>query len=375
MKVKEIHAKTLLRKHKKIDSWFITRYGLNPYRGCLHNCSYCDGRDPRYNVEGDFGNEICVKINAIQLLDRELSPKGKRKPMKKAFIFPGGGVGDLYQAVEKKYMLAKKILQTIYKYNFPLHILTKSTLAERDMELIKAINNKSRALVSSSFSSVDDDLSKIFEPGVPPPSKRLDMLSRFKQEGIAVGMYLLPVIPYITDGYDHIDLAVKRAEQIGADFVLFGGMTLKPGPQKDYFMNVVKDKFPLLYKDIESAYNKNGKYGEANLNYYSKIGHVFNKVAKKYMIPTRIPKKFFEDILDINDLTVVLFEHIHHYKKQKGEESNFSYVAYQISQIDKPLSEMGAELKNIPGIKSIHTKAIHEITDTGTCSIYEELVP
>jgi len=147
VKIKEIQAKSLLRKHKKIDSWFISRYGLNPYRGCIHNCAYCDGRDPKYNVEGEFGKEVCVKTNAVQLLEKELSPKGKRKPLKKAYILPGGGVGDLYQAVEEKYQIGKKILQVIYKYNFPLHVLTKSVLVERDLNLIKEINKKSLVYV------------------------------------------------------------------------------------------------------------------------------------------------------------------------------------------------------------------------------------
>lgn len=96
---------------------------MNPYRGCTHNCAYCDGRDSKYNVEGDFGKDVHVKTNAVQLLEKELSPKGKRRSLKKTFILPGGGVGDLYQPADEKYQLGRKILQTIYKYNFPLHIL------------------------------------------------------------------------------------------------------------------------------------------------------------------------------------------------------------------------------------------------------------
>ena len=44
MTIKEIKAKSILRKHKKIDSWFLSHYGMNLYRGCTHNCVYCDGR-------------------------------------------------------------------------------------------------------------------------------------------------------------------------------------------------------------------------------------------------------------------------------------------------------------------------------------------
>ena len=75
---REIVAKSILRKHKKIESWFLTRYGMNLYRGCEHNCVYCDGRTEKYQVDGKFGRDVVVKINAIDLLRRELDPKRKR---------------------------------------------------------------------------------------------------------------------------------------------------------------------------------------------------------------------------------------------------------------------------------------------------------
>lgn len=84
--IKEIQAKTILRKMKKIESWFISYYGMNLYRGCTHNCAYCDGRADRYYVEGEFGCDVSVKTNAIEVLRKELDPARKRTPMKKAFM-------------------------------------------------------------------------------------------------------------------------------------------------------------------------------------------------------------------------------------------------------------------------------------------------
>ena len=63
MNIKEINAKSILRKHKRIDSWFVSRYGMNLYRGCAHNCIYCDGRAEKYNVDGIFGKNVVVKTN------------------------------------------------------------------------------------------------------------------------------------------------------------------------------------------------------------------------------------------------------------------------------------------------------------------------
>lgn len=346
---------------------------MNPYRGCMHNCAYCDGRDAKYNVEGDFGKDVSVKINAVQLLEKELSPKGKRKPFKKAFILPGGGVGDLYQPVEEKYMLAKKILQTIYKYNFPLHILTKSVLVERDLYLIKEINKKSGAVVSSSFSSADEEISKIFEPAAPSPLRRLEMLNTFKQNGVAIGMFLLPVIPLISDDFETIDDTFRSAKEIGTDFILYGGMTLKPGIQKDYYYDLIKKIFPSKLSDYEKIYGADNKFGQANRAYYQKIENLFIKAARKYKIPTRMPLRLFSDLLDINDLVVVIFEHIDHFLKQKGEKSNYGYAAYQISLLDEPLTEIKDKSALIKRLGKKYVHATEEIIDTGTCNLYERL--
>ena len=61
--IREIEARSILRKNKKIESWFLTSYGMNLYRGCMHNCVYCDGRNEKYRVDGNFGQDISIKIN------------------------------------------------------------------------------------------------------------------------------------------------------------------------------------------------------------------------------------------------------------------------------------------------------------------------
>ena len=238
MIIKEIEAKSILRKHKRIDSWFISCYGMNFYRGCTHNCIYCDGRSEKYQVEGEFGEEVGVKVNAIEILRRELDPRRKRVPLKKCFMMVGGGVGDSYQPVEKKYQLTRQALELLLEFNLPAHILTKSTLIERDIDILKKINKQTRAVVNFSFSSVDDEISAIFEPGAPLPSRRLETIVKFKQAGIPCGLFLMPVIPFITDAPDQIERTFQQANEIGVDYIIFSGMTLKDGRQKQYFFDV-----------------------------------------------------------------------------------------------------------------------------------------
>jgi len=84
LSAQEIRAKTVLIKRRFIDSWFVSRYGMNLYRGCLHNCAYCDGRAEGYYVEGEFGRDVCVKVNAPEILRRELDPARRRKAVRAA---------------------------------------------------------------------------------------------------------------------------------------------------------------------------------------------------------------------------------------------------------------------------------------------------
>ncbi len=371
--IKEIKAKSILRKYKKIDSWFISQYGFNLYRGCIHNCVYCDGRSEKYNVNGEFGKDIAVKINAVDLLRKELDPKRKKVPLNKCFIMCGGGVGDSYQPIEKEYKLSRKALELLYEYNLPVSILTKSTLVKRDIDIIKNINKRNKAIVSFSFSSVDDEISSIFEPGVPSPSQRLDTIKFFKNEGIACGIFLLPVIPFITDHPHMIENSILKAKQAGVDFIIFGGMTLKIGRQKNYFLNKLSATFPELCSKYKNIY-KDDKWGNPTKEYYENIHRNFNNAAKKHKIPVRIPPNLFKNILDENNLVIVILEHLDYLLKLEGKPSPYGYAAYSISKLKTPLSIIKNDLREIKGVGKTTEKIILEILNTRRTTYYENLL-
>jgi DNA repair photolyase len=371
--IKEIEAKSILRKHKRIDSWFISCYGMNFYRGCAHNCVYCDGRSEKYQVEGEFGEEIDVKINAIEILRRELDPQKKRVPLKKCFMMVGGGVGDSYQAVEKKYQLTRQALELMLEFNLPAHVLTKSTSIERDIDILKKINEQTRAIVNFSFSSVDDDISAIFEPGVPPPSRRLETIVKFKQAGVPCGLFLMPVIPFITDTPEQIEKVFLKAKEIGIDYIIFSGMTLKDGRQKQYFFNVLKNHYPVLITEYQHIYQPN-EWGQAIDEYYASIHQTFLPIAKKYKIPIRMPLHLFSDLLEENDLVEVILGHIDYLCKIQGRSSPFGCAAYSISHLKEPLSSMRGKLQKIKGVGPTTERIILEILDTGKSTYLEKLI-
>jgi DNA repair photolyase len=371
--IREIKAKSILLKRKKIDSWFVSRYGMNLYRGCAHNCVYCDGRSERYQVDGIFGENVVVKTNAVDVLRRELKTIGRRVKLKPGYIMVGGGVGDGYQPVEEKYKLTRRTLQLLSEYRWPVHILTKSTLVERDFDVLKRINQQNRAIISFSFSSTNDEISRVFEPHVPPPSERLKTLAFFKRSGFACGMFLLPVVPFITDTPEMIAKTLRVAHEIGVDFVIFGGMTLKEGRQKEYFFGSLREKYPELIAKYETIYGEDNKWGQATEDYYAKISSVFNEASRKYKIARRMPLSLYSDILSENDLVTVMLEQLDYFLQLDGKRSSFGYAAYAISQLNTPLSTMKNKLREIKGVGEKTEKIILEILETKNSTYYNNV--
>jgi DNA repair photolyase len=324
-------------------------------------------------VDGEFGEEVTVKINAIDILKKELDPARKRKPLKHYFIGMVGGVGDSYQPLEKEYKLTRQALNLLYEKKFPVHILTKSILVERDIDIIKKINEQSRAIVSLSFSSTNDEISSIFEPGVPTPSARLKTLAKFKKEGIACGMYLLPVIPFVTDTPRIMEETIRKAAETELDFIVFGGMTLKEGRQKEYFMKTLKKKYPELLPEYANIYLKD-KWGSATKEYYRSLSQTFNLLSKKYKMPRRIPSHLYKDILEENDLVVVILEQLDYLAKLEDKHSPYGYAAYSISKLKESLSKRKDTLRSIKGVGKVSESIIKEILKTGSSGYYERLL-
>jgi DNA repair photolyase len=371
MAITEIQSKSLLRISKKIDAWFVSRYHMNLYRGCGHNCVYCDGRAEKYAVEGEFGRDVRVKTNAVELLARELDPARRRKPLPRGFVCFGGGVGDSWQPVEQIYGLARRALELLAAQGRPIHVLTKSTLVERDLDLLESINRKSRALLSMSFSSVDADLSAFLEPGVSLPAERLRVLREAKARGIACGMFLMPVVPFLTDSAEEIERSIEAASENGLDYVVCAGMTLKPGRQEEYFLEAVGKRDPGLPERFRALYAQAGEYGWPGKDYASALSRRFFNACRKHKMPMRIPARLFKDWIEPDDYILCLLEYIDYLLSLRGQKSGLGYAAYRLSQLNRPLPDLSAEA--IPGVNALARRIVKEILLTGGSDLYERL--
>ena len=210
--VNEIKVKSILNKHKKRDDWFLDDYSVNPYSGCSFNCIYCYIRGSKYG--GNMAKTLSVKINAPELLEKQLSRRAKRGEYG---IIALSSSTEPYMPIEEKLKLTRKLLEIILKYRFPVEIATKSKLVLRDLDLLKEIAKnailpddlepklKHRVIISFSISTLDEKLAKILEPGAPKPIERLDAMKRCKERGFFTGICFIPVLPFLSDSEEQVE--------------------------------------------------------------------------------------------------------------------------------------------------------------------------
>ena len=273
----EIQAKTLLSHNTHPDPWFGIKYTMNIYRGCEHQCIYCDSRSECYGIE-NFA-DILVKVNALDLLENELPRKRVKGKI------GTGSMNDPYMPVEKQYNLTGRALEIIARCGFGVHVTTKSDLVLRDAGLLAAIG-KGRVSVCFSISTADDDLGKKVEPGAPLVSRRYQALKVLAEQGIQAGVCMMPILPFLEDSPENITAIVEKAAENGASFVVpWFGMSMRDR-QREYYYTQLDRLFPGLRAKYEQAF---GLHYECPARWAERLAARFHELCERYGLGTRVP--------------------------------------------------------------------------------------
>lgn len=274
----KIKAKQLLSHAKKPDPWFGIKYNMNIYRGCQHQCIYCDSRSRCYQIN-NF-NDIEVKVNAIELLQKEILSKRVKGTI------GTGSMSDPYIPLERKTQLTRKALKVIRDCNFPIHIITKNTLVQRDKDLLQDIN-RIYAAVSFTITTTDDELARKIEPGAPPPSERLKALKLLSDAGVYTGITMMPILPFLEDNEENIIDIVQKGARAGAKYIIgWFGMTLRD-KQRIHYYKKLDEFFPNIRRKYIDEY---GDAYNCNATNAGKLSRIFRNECNKHGITTKMKK-------------------------------------------------------------------------------------
>jgi DNA repair photolyase len=211
-------AKSILTRNQSPDVPF--SISLNPYRGCEHGCIYCFAR-PTHSYLGlspglDFESRIYAKINAPELLRQELA--------KKSYIPEPIALGvntDAYQPCERELRLTRRVLEVLSECEHPVALITKSSLIERDIDLLGDMAAKRLVAAAVTITTLDHSISRTLEPRAAAPSRRLRVIRTLSDAGIPVGVSVAPIIPFVTEPeLEKVLAAAAEAGAINAGYVV-----------------------------------------------------------------------------------------------------------------------------------------------------------
>ena len=211
-------AKSILSRNSSPDIPFSV--SLNPYRGCEHGCIYCFAR-PTHSYLGlspglDFESRIFAKVNAAELLRRELAKPG--------YVPEHIAVGvntDAYQPCERELGLTRQVLEVLSECQHPYGLITKSSLIERDIDLIAPMAAKGQACAAITLTTLDPQISRTLEPRAAAPARRLRTIRTLTDAGIPVSVSVAPIIPFVTEPeIEKILEAARDAGAVGAHYTV-----------------------------------------------------------------------------------------------------------------------------------------------------------
>jgi len=295
LEFQEYQARKVVNIHRHVDGpWFWGKYTAHPYIGCRSGCKFCYQRGGRYmgrRDPGSYDTLIQVKINAVELLRKELS----RLPLDII------ACGDWQQPAEDRYLLSRHMLELVYELGFPLFIVERSPLIARDLDLLVEIQQRVGVTVAFSISSLDPALKQAFEPRSPGVKRRLQAMEALANAGILVGTTFMPILPLVGDDEKHLEDVVKATKAHGGTYILSGGMTMA-GFQAELTLKAARQLDPALDSRWRRFYNwqVGAEPGSPPRAYNARLGLMVRELCARHGLLDHIPRLIMPGRLAVN---------------------------------------------------------------------------
>lgn len=279
LKLREIQCKTLLNKSDLAD------FTLNCYVGCTHRCLYCYARYMKKFKERpeDWGEFVDVKINAPEILAKQIKkikpPKEPKRP-KEVYM---STVCDGWQPIEEKYRLSRDCLKILLEAGFDVSILTKSSLIKRDFDLLAAYNKASNLGVT--ITTLHPKLSKTLEPYASDPQDRINVLKEAQEKGIKTWVFLGPLVPVFTDTEANLEAIFSSLKDLDLEEIYIDRLNPRWGVLENLKKGLIRrgEDYNKV-SSLLSHYTSPTKYQ----NYSCRLKHNALKFASKYGLSDKL---------------------------------------------------------------------------------------
>ena len=264
MPIKEIECQSVLRRFTAPDTYFHGLYGLDVYQNCAFACRYCDS---------SFDSMIYICRNAVEILSEEIAelPRGR------VII---GSVHDPYQTVEESFVLVRQVIDLLIRNGFAVHVLTKSPLVLRDIDLLR---RSEQSLVTISMMSFDDVINQRFEPLVPSAKDRLQALKQLVDAGVTAGVAIFPILPFLVE--EGLPELVHNVKMFHGKYVVYKHLELK-GALKEQYLQIIQEFYPKLVGKYENLYSEGFSPSE---KYIQDLALQMNTICHAEKIACTIP--------------------------------------------------------------------------------------
>ena len=242
IKIAQVPVKTFLSKSKipGVD------YVINPYVGCPHKCIYCYAEYMRkFSGHAEaWGDFLDVRQCSV--------------PLKPSKLFHTrvliSSVTDPYNPYEQQYESTRNLLKQLQYCQAYVHILTKSALVVRDIDLLRKMPGSK---VTFSFSSADEKFRQRAEPGASRITEKIKALQQLHQNGITTEVMIAPIMPGLTQWKTIVEQTCAYTHNY-----TFDSLNMRPAYQGKVlaFIRQYYPKLLPLYTDI--YVNENTIYWE-----------------------------------------------------------------------------------------------------------------
>lgn len=338
----EVRVEKLLRTNSHVDGgWFWSKYSANPYLGCRYGCAYCFLRQRSYGLtlEADsqnspadsFSTNIQVRINAAEVLDREL-----------AAVPPDVIIVGDYQPIDNRYRISRQLLQVCLEHGFPVMVISKSPAVLQDLDLIKKISEKSWACVVFSIAfSASGEHQRILEPFAASIESRFGAMQTLSRAGIYTGTAMMPIMPAINDDDSNLRAIIAQTRAQGGQFVLAGGLVLGDDLESQFYQTLQKvdqnlvAHYKQLYQDRFAPEDNSWRELGCKVRTWCHESNIACRI-KRYIGPSPLAgnKKLAEDLfLKVYEMELAGSDNFEIQKMRK--------LAWQVDENQTLLSEQG----------------------------------